>query len=155
MLTACLQGWIHNLTVPFPPAAAAPSPWLNPGALYLVQLLLLAGMVQFLMARLGGGSTTRAATTAAGVTGAAPPGGLEDANLALRFAAAVAANGTPVLIVHGAGDKLVPASNSFKLARLIKGCRLAVVKRAGHCPQEEVPGVFEEVVCSFLGKSLA
>lgn len=112
-------------------------------------------MVSFLMARLGGGST-RAATTAAGAVGAAaPPGGLEDANLATRFAAAVAAQGTPVLIVHGAGDKLVPASNSFKLARLIKGCRLAVVKRAGHCPQEEEPAVFEDIVCGFLGKRLA
>jgi len=111
-------------------------------------------MVQFLMARLGGGST-RAATTAAGAVGAAPPGGLEDANLATRFAAAVAAHNTPVLIVHGAADKLVPASNSFKLARLIKGCRLAVVKRAGHCPQEEVPDVFEDVVCHFLGRRIS
>lgn len=110
-------------------------------------------MVSFLMARLGGGSS-RGTTTAAGAVGAAPQGGLEDANLAVRFAAAVAANGTPVLIVHGAGDKLVPASNSFKLARLIKGCRLAVVKRAGHCPQEEEPEVFENVVCAFLSKRL-
>jgi pimeloyl-ACP methyl ester carboxylesterase len=110
-------------------------------------------MVDFLLARLGGGSS-QAATTAASVAGAAPPGGLEDANLAVRFAAAVAANGTPVLIVHGAGDKLIPTVNSFKLARLIKGCRLAVVKRAGHCPQEEQPGLFEDVVCSFLGKRL-
>lgn len=110
-------------------------------------------MVQFLLARLGSGGA-RAATTAAGAAGAAPPGGLEDANLAGRFAAAVAANGTPVLLVHGAGDKLVPSSNSFKLARLIKGCRLAVVKRAGHCPQEEEPQLYEEVVCNFLNKRL-
>jgi pimeloyl-ACP methyl ester carboxylesterase len=120
----------------------------------MICLLSCAGMVSFLMARLGGGST-RSSTTAAGATGAAPLGGLEDANLATRFAAAVAANGTPVLIVHGGGDKLVPASNSFKLARLIKGCRLAVMKRAGHCPQEEEPAVFEDVVCSFLGKRLS
>lgn len=105
------------------------------------------------MARLGGGGS-RGATTAASAVGAAPPGGLEDANLAVRFAAAVAAHGTPVLIVHGAGDKLIPPSNSFKLARLIKGCRLAVVKKAGHCPQEEEPEVFEGVVSSFLGKRL-
>lgn len=122
-------------------------------------------MVSFLMARLGAGGT-RGATAAVGAAAAAgsasagaaaagPPGGLEDANLAYRFAAAVAGHGTPVLIVHGSGDKLIPVSNSFKLARLIRGARLAVVKRAGHCPQEEVPGLFEDVVAAFLTKRLA
>ncbi|WIA19239.1 hypothetical protein OEZ85_003878 [Tetradesmus obliquus] len=113
-----------------------------------------SGMVQFLLARLGaGGSTT--ATSAAAAAGAAPMGGLEDAGLATRFAAAVAAHNTPVLIVHGAGDKLVPASNSMKLARLVKGCRLAVVKRAGHCPQEEEPELFADIVTSFLARHTA
>jgi pimeloyl-ACP methyl ester carboxylesterase len=113
-----------------------------------------SGMVQFLLARLGAGGTSTS-TSAAAATGSAPMGGLEDAGLATRFAAAVAANNTPVLIVHGAGDKLVPASNSFKLARLVKGCRLAVVKKAGHCPQEEEPELFADIVASFLARHAA
>jgi pimeloyl-ACP methyl ester carboxylesterase len=108
-------------------------------------------MADFLLARVGAGGT-RGATAAAGAAApaAALPGGLEDAYLAARFAAAVARHGTPVLIVHGAGDKLVPVSNSFKLARLTRGARLAVMKRAGHCPQEELPALFEDVVAAFL-----
>jgi pimeloyl-ACP methyl ester carboxylesterase len=113
-----------------------------------------SGMVQFLLARLGAGGTS-SSTSAAAAVGSAPMGGLEDAGLAKRFAAAVAANNTPVLIVHGAGDKLVPASNSFKLARLVKGCRLAVVKRAGHCPQEEEPELFADIVESFVARHTA
>jgi pimeloyl-ACP methyl ester carboxylesterase len=112
------------------------------------------GMVQFLLARLGAGGTS-STTSAAAAVGSAPMGGLEDAGLAKRFAAAVAANNTPVLIVHGAGDKLVPASNSIKLARLVKGCRLAVVKRAGHCPQEEEPELFADIVTSFVARHAA
>jgi pimeloyl-ACP methyl ester carboxylesterase len=112
------------------------------------------GMVQFLLARLGAGGTS-STTSAAAAVGSAPMGGLEDAGLAKRFAAAVAANNTPVLIVHGAGDKLVPARNSFKLARLVKGCRLAVVKRAGHCPQEEEPELFADIVTSFVSRHAA
>jgi pimeloyl-ACP methyl ester carboxylesterase len=113
-----------------------------------------SGMVKFLLARLGTGGTS-SATSAAAAVGSAPMGGLEDAGLAKRFAAAVAANNTPVLIVHGAGDKLVPASNSFKLARLVKGCRLAVVKLAGHCPQEEEPELFADIVTSFVSRHAA
>lgn len=109
------------------------------------------GMVQFLMARLGAGGTS-SSTSAAAAVGAAPMGGLEDQGLALRFAAAVAAHNTPVLVVHGAGDKLVPASNSLKLARLVKGCRVAVVNKAGHCPQEEEPALFSDIVASFLSR---
>lgn len=107
-------------------------------------------MVSFLLARLGAGGTRGASAAAP----QGPPGGLEDANLAGHFAAAVAAQGTPVLIMHGAGDKLIPVSNSFKLARLISGCRLAVVRRAGHCPQEELPALFEDVLVGFLGTCL-
>lgn len=106
-------------------------------------------MVQFLMARLGSGGS-RTATTAAGAVGAAPMGGLEDAGLAYRFAAAVARTKVPVLIVHGAADILLPVRNSFNLARLTQGCRLAVLKKAGHCPQEEVPELFADVVSGFL-----
>jgi pimeloyl-ACP methyl ester carboxylesterase len=113
------------------------------------------GMVQFLLARLGAGGSRSATTAAAAVApGSQPPGGLEDVGLAMRFAAAVAAANLPVLIVHGAGDKLVPVSNSFNLARLIKNCRLAVVKKAGHCPQEEQPELFTDLVCGFLKKHI-
>lgn len=121
-----------------------------------------AGMVSFLVARLSGGKSrsngstppqgvaAAAATPAVPTAPAAATGGLEDAGLAVRFASVVAAVGTPVLIVHGAGDRLVPAVNSFRLARLLPGSRLAVLKRAGHCPQEETPDLFADLVAGWL-----
>lgn len=48
------------------------------------------------------------------------------------------------------GDKLVPVSNTLRLAKMLPGSRVAVLKRSGHCPQEEVPEGFEQIVATFL-----
>ena len=123
-----------------------------------------AGMVRFLLARLGARAPgadespyAAAAAAAAGGAGAgrSPGGGLEDAGLAQRLAAAAARHKLPVLLVHGAGDKLVPVSNTLNLAKMIPGARVAVLKRSGHCPQEEQPEAFAQIVSSFLGATLA
>ncbi|KAI8475513.1 MAG: Alpha/Beta hydrolase protein [Monoraphidium minutum] len=113
-----------------------------------------SGMVRFLLARLGARGSGGAAAAAASA-GAAAGGGLEDAGLAQRLAAAVAKHKIPVLIVHGAGDKLIPVSNTLNLARMLPGARVAIVKRSGHCPQEEVPEGFLQIVDSFLAGVVA
>jgi hypothetical protein len=64
-----------------------------------------SGMVRFLLARLGAKSLGASAFGADAGSGRAPGGGLEDAGLAQRLAAAVAARNLPVLIVHGAGER--------------------------------------------------
>lgn len=109
-----------------------------------------SGMVRFLLARLGAKGGGGAKGSSYGGAAAGPQGGLEDAGLAQRLAAAVAAHKMPVLVVHGAGDKLVPVSNSLRLARMLPGARVAVLKRSGHCPQEELAEGFTHIVGSFL-----
>ena len=47
-----------------------------------------------------------------------------------------------------------PRSNSRRLARSIPGAQLAVVERCGHCPQEEVPELFADLVAAFLKERL-
>jgi pimeloyl-ACP methyl ester carboxylesterase len=49
----------------------------------------------------------------------------------------------------------VPVSNSLRLARMLPGARVAVLKRSGHCPQEEVPEGFTQIVTTFLDAALS
>jgi pimeloyl-ACP methyl ester carboxylesterase len=44
----------------------------------------------------------------------------------------------------------VPFVNSLRLARMLPGARVAVLKRSGHCPQEEIPEGFEQIVGTYL-----
>ncbi len=55
-----------------------------------------------------------------------------------------------VLILHGAGDRLVPVSNSRRLAGLIPNAELIEYKHCGHVPQEELPKQFIQSVKSFV-----
>lgn len=66
-----------------------------------------------------------------------------------RLAAVVRTHNIRVLLVHGAGDRLVPPANSRRLARLLPGAALAEFPRCGHMPQEECPARFVEVVREF------
>jgi hypothetical protein len=68
-----------------------------------------SGMVRFLLARLGAKGRGGSSYQPDAGSGRAPGGGLEDAGLAQRLAAAVAAANLPVLIVHGAGGRAVVA----------------------------------------------
>jgi 2-hydroxymuconate-semialdehyde hydrolase len=56
----------------------------------------------------------------------------------------------PVLVVEGAGDKLLPAGWAAEIAAQISGGRSVVIDNAGHCPQIERPAVVNKVLLDFL-----
>ncbi|MBI4978677.1 MAG: alpha/beta hydrolase [Spirochaetes bacterium] len=56
----------------------------------------------------------------------------------------------PVLVVSGDDDRLVPMSNSIRLARDIPGARLVIISNCGHVPQEEQPERFLSAVIPFI-----
>ena len=57
-----------------------------------------------------------------------------------------------VLIVHGKNDRLVPLSNSRKLATLLPNSELKIMDKTGHVPHEERPEEFLAIVKEFLEK---
>ncbi len=59
----------------------------------------------------------------------------------------------PVLLVEGAGDKLLPAGWAAEIAGQIPGARFAVVDAAGHCPQIEQPEALTDLVLEFLARA--
>jgi pimeloyl-ACP methyl ester carboxylesterase len=61
---------------------------------------------------------------------------------------------TPILVITGADDRIVPTADSVKLARVLPGARLVIIPAAGHVPQEEQPGPFIQVVEEFLSRML-
>jgi pimeloyl-ACP methyl ester carboxylesterase len=61
----------------------------------------------------------------------------------------------PTLILWGAGDRLLPASEGNRLASRIAGSRLALIPEAGHLPQRECAGSFAAAVAAFLKEERA
>jgi pimeloyl-ACP methyl ester carboxylesterase len=57
---------------------------------------------------------------------------------------------TPTLIITGDKDPMVPAENSYNLARKIKDSRLEVITNIGHSVFIETPKVFNQLVIDFL-----
>ncbi|OYN77535.1 alpha/beta fold hydrolase [Mycolicibacterium sphagni] len=60
--------------------------------------------------------------------------------------------GVPVLVVEGAGDKLLPPGWAAEIAGQISGGRSAVVEGAGHCPQIEQPDALAELLLTFFAE---
>ncbi|MFZ0532816.1 MAG: alpha/beta hydrolase [Anaerolineales bacterium] len=58
----------------------------------------------------------------------------------------------PILVITGDDDRIVPTSNSIRLAGELPNASLEVIANAGHIPHEEQPQAFMEVVTSFLSK---
>lgn len=56
----------------------------------------------------------------------------------------------PVLVVEGAGDKLLPPGWAAEIAAQIPDGRSAVVEGAGHCPQIEQPDALNALLLDFL-----
>lgn len=74
--------------------------------------------------------------------------------------AALRASGVPVLIIHGASDRVVPPSNSRRLLARLGGAlgesgrvRLVELADCGHCPQEEMPERVAAVVSEFAAEN--
>ena len=56
----------------------------------------------------------------------------------------------PVLIIHGAKDKLVPLSNSHRLAASMPTASLLELPECGHCPHEESPEEVCRAICDWV-----
>ena len=70
-------------------------------------------------------------------------------------AATLAAVRAPVLLVHGAQDRLTPLpSNALPLLDHLGDVRLHVLGRCGHAPPLEQPAAFRELVGGFLAADL-
>ena len=78
------------------------------------------GMIKFVVAQIFGGGTR----------------GL------VEGIASLSRRGVKVVIIHGEDDRIVPCSNSRRLAEIIPGCELKVLPRCGHNPQEEAQEAF-------------
>jgi len=85
------------------------------------------GMLRFVAARLGGGDSQPAAAELA----------------------RLCASGVRVIILHGDRDKIVPLSNSRQLAQAVPGAELVVLPGVGHCPQEEAPELFADLLADW------
>lgn len=58
----------------------------------------------------------------------------------------------PVLVITGDDDRIVPPSDSIRLAGELPNADLEVINESGHVPQEEQPRAFMQVVNRFLDK---
>ncbi len=58
----------------------------------------------------------------------------------------------PVLVVTGDDDRIVPTTDSIRLASELPNARLAIIANAGHVPHEESPTVFMDAVRNFLSQ---
>ncbi len=75
--------------------------------------------------------------------------GFEGADSA-RMISSLNLSGTPILIVWGAVDSVIPVSTADRLHSALKTSRLVVIERAGHVPHWERPELFNRMVSSFL-----
>ncbi len=56
---------------------------------------------------------------------------------------------TPLLIVHGARDRIVPVRGSRELHAAVPGSQLVVDPRWGHCPQLDDPAALARLITGF------
>lgn len=56
----------------------------------------------------------------------------------------------PVMVIFGAFDKIVPTSDSVRLAGELPHAKLVIIPQAGHVPQEEQPVAFMQAVGEFI-----
>lgn len=62
--------------------------------------------------------------------------------------------GCPLLIVHGARDRIIPVHASERLHQLVATSELVVLPRSGHCPQLDDPVGLAESTIRFLDSRL-
>ena len=59
-------------------------------------------------------------------------------------------NRPPILLIWGKQDKLIPIFLAKKLIKLHPWLKLTVVNEAGHCPHDELPKDFNQIVMKWL-----
>ena len=59
-------------------------------------------------------------------------------------------NRPPILLIWGKQDKLIPIFLAKKLIKLHPWIKLTVVNEAGHCPHDELPKDFNQIVMKWL-----
>ena len=59
-------------------------------------------------------------------------------------------NRPPILLIWGKQDKLIPIFLAKKLIKLHPWLKLTVVDEAGHCPHDELPKHFNQIVMKWL-----
>jgi len=57
---------------------------------------------------------------------------------------------SPVLLIHGAQDKIIPVEQARNACEMIPDARLKVIDECGHCPYIEKAVEFNEAALSFL-----
>ena len=57
---------------------------------------------------------------------------------------------TPILLIWGRMDKLIPLFLAKKLIKLHPWLKLTVIENAGHCPHDELPKHFNQIVLKWL-----
>ena len=55
----------------------------------------------------------------------------------------------PLLILHGAQDRVVPVAEAYALARAVSRARLVVFPKAQHCPMDTDPAAFAQALRDF------
>ena len=59
----------------------------------------------------------------------------------------------PILIIWGRHDKAVPLERGQEMHRILRGSRLEILERAGHCPHDEQSQKFNQLAVDFLSSS--
>lgn len=59
----------------------------------------------------------------------------------------------PILIVWGRQDKAIPLERGQQMYKILKGSRLEILERAGHCPHDEQSGRFNQLAVDFLSST--
>ena len=60
---------------------------------------------------------------------------------------------TPLILVAGADDGMVPASNAFAVRAKVPHARVVTLKGLGHLAHEEAPALIREIVDGALQES--
>lgn len=110
------------------------------------------GVAAFVLAMLSGARLEGGSGAVGGSGGSHAPLEASDAEVvrALREC------DVPILIIHGAHDRIVPLFNSRRLLDLLRGrgggVRLVELAECGHCPQEECAEVVGELISEFAAE---
>jgi pimeloyl-ACP methyl ester carboxylesterase len=60
----------------------------------------------------------------------------------------------PVCLIWGERDRVFPVAQAFWLKERLRRCELHVLPGVGHAPQEEAPGLVNEIIIAFLDRTL-